>query len=143
MSPLAAAAIAAGELICQFDDGHRRGYLAQLAGDKPQVEAVLLYEVRQGGEGAVLDSRRTGRRPVAAREDAGLLHLIESDGASVRVTTLVECSRSNFAGACTRFAARHAWHFDARALHEAGASFLRQPSGGSTGSCEPWRVDSQ
>lgn len=141
MSALAAAALAAGELICQFDDGHRRSYLAQLAGDRPQVEAVLLYEVREGSDSAVLDSRRTGRRAVAAREDAGRLHLIESDGATVRVTTLMECTRSNAAGACTRFSASHAWHFDTRARQEPDASFRRQPSGAASGSCEPWRVD--
>ena len=141
MNAIAAAAIAAGELICQFDDGHRRGFIAQLAGDKPQVEAVLLYEVRQGSDSNVLDSRRPRRRPVTAREDAGLLHLIEDDGASVRVTTLTECVRSSIVGACTRFAARHAWHFDLRAHHEPDASFRRQPSGAATGSCEPWRVE--
>ena len=123
MSTLAAVVLAAGELICAFD-----------------AEAVMLYEMRSVEEGAVLDSRRPGRRPVAVREEAGRLHLIESEGPSVRVTTLTTCTRGDLLH-CTRYAAQHAWHFDTRAPHEPAASFRRQPSGASAGSCEPWRVD--
>jgi hypothetical protein len=42
MNPLAAAALAAGELICEFDDGYRKGLIAQMAGDTPRVEMVLV-----------------------------------------------------------------------------------------------------
>jgi hypothetical protein len=144
MNALAAAAIASGELICEFTDGYRRSFLAEIAGDPPRVEAVLIYEVRSPGEGAVLDSRRPGRRPVAVREDKGQVHFIQEDGPSVRVTTLTDCTRTKIGRSgetCTRFSARHAWHFDTRAHLEPDESFHRQPSGAASGSCEPWRVD--
>jgi len=131
MNALAAAALAAGELICAIPD-------------RPDAEAVLIYDVRADGPAGVIDSRRVGRRPVAVREDGGGLHLIEDDGQSLRVTTLSECTRTKLRGGvetCTRFAARHAWHFDARARLDPAASLLRQPSGAATGSCEPWRLD--
>jgi hypothetical protein len=123
MSTLAAVLLAAGELICEFEPG-----------------ATLLYEMHSVAEGAVLDSRRPGRRAVAVREEDGQLHLIEDEGPSVRVTTLTTCTRGDFLR-CTRYAARHAWHFDTRAPHEPAASFRRQPSGALAGSCEPWRLD--
>lgn len=123
MSALAAALLAAGELICDF-----------------QADAVMLYELHTLEEGAVLDSRRPGRRTVAVREEDGQLHFIEEEGPSVRVTTLTTCTRGDLLR-CTRYAAQHAWHFDTRAPHEPAASFRRQPSGAIAGSCEPWRVD--
>ncbi len=123
MSALAAAVLAAGELICEFD-----------------TKAVLLYEVRSTAQAAVLDSRRPGRRAVALREEHGQLHLIEDDGPSVRVTTLTECTRTK-GFQCTRYAAQHAWHFDTRAHQEPWASLHRRPSGAASGACEPWRVD--
>ena len=123
MSTLAAVLLAAGELICDF-----------------QADALMLYELHTVDEGAVLDSRRPGRRPVAVREEDGQLHLIEGEGPSVRVTTLTSCTRGDLTR-CTRFAAQHAWHFDTRAQHEPAASLRRQPSGAASGTCEPWRVD--
>jgi hypothetical protein len=65
-------------------------------------------------------------------------------GSSVRVTTLTGCERTKFRDGvetCVRFRARHAWHFDARALIEPDASFERQPSGAPVGACEPWKMD--
>jgi hypothetical protein len=123
MSTLAAMLLAAGELVCDFDAG-----------------AMMLYQVSSTDEASVLDSRRPGRRTVSIREAEGQLHLIEGDGPSVRVTTLTSCTRGDFLR-CTRYAAQHAWHFDARARHEPSASLRRQPSGAAGGSCEPWRVD--
>ncbi len=123
MSTLAAALLAAGELICDFN-----------------AEAVLLYEIHSAEEGAVIDSRRPGRRPVALREEQGQLHFIEGEGPSVRVTTLTACTRGDLLR-CTRFSAQHAWHFDNRAAHEPAASLRRQPSGAASGTCEPWRLD--
>jgi hypothetical protein len=131
MNALAVAAIAAGELICAIPD-------------RPNAEAVLIYDVRADGPPGVIDSRRVGRRPVAIRADDGGLHLIEDDGQSVRVTTLTECTRTKLRGTaetCTRFAAQHAWHFDPLARRDPAASLVRQPSGAASGSCEPWRVD--
>ena len=123
MSTLAALLLAAGELVCDFEAG-----------------TLMLYEVRSAEEASVLDSRRPGRRPVAIREADGQLHLIEGAGPSVRVTTLTSCTRGDFLR-CTRYAAQHAWHFDTAVYREPAASFQRQPSGGSSGNCEPWRVD--
>lgn len=123
MSTLAALLVAAGELVCDFD-----------------ARRLMLYEVRSADEASVLDSRRAGRHPVAIREAEGRLHLIEGDGPSVRVTTLTSCTRGDFLR-CTRYAAQHAWHFDTAAYREPAASFQRQPSGGASGTCEPWRVD--
>ncbi|HYD57041.1 MAG TPA: hypothetical protein VEB41_09055 [Burkholderiales bacterium] len=129
MNALAAAAISAGELICEFDDGYRKSLLAALAGDPPRVESVLLYDLARA---RVLDSRRSGRKAILVRQDGAGVHFIEEDGPSFRVTSLTACTRGPDE-ACTRFAARHAWHFD-RQAQEA-------PAGGAAGSCEPWRVD--
>lgn len=129
MNALAAAALAAGQLICEFDDGYRKSLIAAIAGDPPRVEAVLLYDLVAG---EVLDSRRAGRKAVTIRSTPEGVHLVESDGPSVRVTTLTECARGE-PETCTRFAARHAWHFDV-ALRE-------PPDGAASGTCERWRVD--
>lgn len=131
MNGLAAAVLAAGELICEIPD-------------RPTREAILIYDVRAGEQAGVIDSRRAGRRPVLVREDDGMLHLIEDEGPSVRVTTLTSCARSKRRGAvetCTRFTAQHAWHFDPIARLAPAAAFHRQPAGAATGYCEPWRVD--
>jgi hypothetical protein len=129
MNPLAAAALAAGELVCDF--GAARG-------------EVLIYEALTEGSAQVLSLARPGRKPVQVRITPGHVHLIEPERSSVRVTTLTACTRTRTrAGAlqCTQFAARHAWHFDTSALIDADASFRRQPSGASYGVCEPWNLD--
>ena len=144
MNGLAAAALAAGELVCEFDDGYRKGLLAEIAGDPPRTELLLLYDFPQAGAARVLASNKPGRRPVLVREGKEGLHFIEPDGASVRVTSLTACSRTKVRGGeeiCTRFAARHAWHFDSTALLDPDASLKRQPSGAAAGRCEPWRTD--
>jgi hypothetical protein len=123
MSTLAAMLLAAGELVCDFDAG-----------------TMMLYEVSSADRASVLDSRRPGRRTVSIREAEGQLHLIEGDGPSVRVTTLTSCTRGDFLR-CTRYAAQHAWHFDAAAFREPAASFQRRPSGSASGRCEPWRIE--
>ena len=144
MSGLAAAALAAGELVCEFDDGYRKSLLAGIAGEPPRTELLLIYDFPQAGSARVLASNKPGRRPVLLREGRDGVHFIERDGASVRVTSLTGCSRTQMRGGeeiCTRFAARHAWHFDTSALRDADASFKRQPSGAAAGRCEPWRTD--
>ena len=144
MNALAAAALAAGELICEFDDAHRRSVLAGMAGDAPRSELVLVYEALRARSAEVLSTRHPGRRPVLVRAGAASLHLIQSVGPSVRVTTLTECLRTQSRGdgeVCTRFAAVHAWHFDATVYSDPDAAFARLPSGAATGSCEPWRID--
>ena len=144
MNGLAAAALAAGELICEFSDGYRKSLLAEIAGDAPRTELLLIYDF-QGAEAArVLASNKPGRRPILVREGYDGVHFIQRDGASVRVTTLTACTRVKARDGqeiCTRFAARHAWHLDTTAHLDADGSFRRQPPGAATGTCEPWRID--
>jgi hypothetical protein len=144
MSGLAAAVLAAGELICEFTDGYRKSLLAEIAGDPPRTEVVMVYEAVTKDSAQVLSTKRPGRRPVAVRSSGQHVHFIQAEGPSVRVTTLTECTRTRWTGdgdLCTRFSARHAWHFDHTAHFDADAAFVRLPSGGATGSCEPWKVD--
>jgi len=144
MNALLATALAAGELICEFSDGYRKSYLAELSGDVPRPEMFFVYEDVKGESARVVASRRAGRKPVQVRSEGEYIHLIQEDGPTVRVTTLTECTRSKWkdgAEVCTRFAARHAWHFDTAARQDPDASFRRQPTGAATGSCEPWRLD--
>jgi hypothetical protein len=144
MNELAAAALAAGELICEFSDGYRKSLLAQLAGEAPRTETLLVYESLKGHSAEVLSSRKPGRARVAVREGTRYVHFIQDEGPSVRVTTLTGCTRvrwKNGEELCTRFTARHAWHFDRSAHLDPDGSFSRQPSGAATGVCEPWRVD--
>jgi hypothetical protein len=144
LSPLAAAALAAGELICEFNDGYRRSVIAEMAGDTPRVEMVLVYEALREDSAEVLSTRRPGRRAVKVRAAGEQLHLIEQDGPSVRVTTLTECTRTTWRDGvevCNRFSARHAWHFDSSAALDPAGAAARLPSGAATGSCEPWKVE--
>ena len=144
MNPLAAAALAAGELICEFNDGYRKSLLAELAGDAPRVELLLVYESLREDSAEVLSSRRPGRRPVKVRAAGEQLHLIEQDGPSVRVTTLTACTRTKErpeGEICTRFEARYAWHFDSSVAVDPEAAAARLPSGAATGSCEPWKIE--
>jgi hypothetical protein len=144
MTPLAAAALAAGELICEFSDGYRKSLLADIAGDAPRTELVLVYEAIKPVSAEVLSTRKPGRHAVEIRATENRVHLIQSDGPTVRVTTLTGCLREKLPGdeeTCTRFSARHAWHFDTSARLAPDASFAKQPSGAATGVCEPWKVD--
>ncbi len=144
MNALLATALAAGELICEFSDGYRKSYLAELAGDPPRQETLLVYEAVTPRTAEVIANRKPGRKPVQVRSDGEYIHLIQADGPSVHVTTLTGCTRTKLRGGeevCTRFSARYAWHFDTSARFEADESFKRQPTGAATGSCEPWRID--
>ena len=144
MNPLAAAALAAGELICEFNDGYRKSLLAKLTGDTPRTEMVLVYEALKPDSAEVLSTRRPGRRAVTVRATGDQLHLIEQDGPSVRVTTLTACTRTKLKAegeVCTRWDARHAWHFDSSARFDPDGAAARLPSGAATGSCEPWKME--
>jgi hypothetical protein len=144
MTPLAAAALAAGELICEFSDGYRKSLLADIAGDAPTTELVLVYEALTPATAEVLSTRKPGRRAVAVRATERYVHLIQDDGPTVRVTTLTGCLREKLPGdpeTCTRFSARHAWHFDTSARIAPDASYAKQPAGAATGVCEPWKID--
>jgi len=144
MNALAAAALAAGELMCEFHDGYRKSLIAELSGDAPRVEMMLFYEALREDSAEVLSTRRPGRRTVRVRAAGEQLHLIEHDGPSVRVTTLTECTRTKLRAdgeVCTRFNARHAWHFDSTTHLDPEAAAARLPSGAATGNCEPWRIE--
>jgi hypothetical protein len=144
VSSLAAAVLAAGELICEFTDGYRKSLLAEIAGDPPRTEVVMVYEAVTKDSAQVLSTKRPGRRPVSVRATELHVHFIQAEGPSVRVTTLTGCTRQRSRAdgdICTRFSARHAWHFDHTAHFDADGAFSRLPSGGATGSCEPWKVD--
>ncbi len=144
MNPLAAAALAAGELICEFSDGYRKSLLADLAGDAPRTELVLVYEALTPNGAQVLSTRRPGRRAVDVRATENYVHLIQSEGPTVHVTTLTACTRTKWRDGeelCTRFSATHAWHFDAATQRAPDAAYARLPSGSARGFCEPWRLD--
>jgi len=137
-------ALTQGDLICEFREGWRRSLIADLVGEPDPVALLLVYENVSAPHTAVLSSRTPGRKPVSVHEGEGRMHFIEQVGASVRVTTLTGCERTKWKDGvetCVRFTARHAWHFDRLALRDPDASFERQPSGASVGSCEPWKVD--
>jgi hypothetical protein len=130
VNALAAAAIAAGELVCEFSDAHR--------------SSLLVYEAVRADRAEVLSTQKPGRRAVEVHATGERLHLVDRDGRSVRMTTLTGCARTHpLLGEerCTRFEARHAWHFDATAHLDPDAAYERLPSGSAAGSCEPWRVE--
>lgn len=144
MNELAAAVLAAGELVCEFQHGFRRSVIAELAGARGGSDLMLVYEALEPNSARVLSSERPGRREVRVLATDRAVHLVEPAGPSVRVTTLTGCQRTKWkqgAQTCVRFAARYAWHFDTLALKDPDASFARQPSGASTGHCEPWSLD--
>jgi hypothetical protein len=137
-------ALTQGDLICEFHEGWRRSLIADLVGEPDPVALLLVYEGVTPAQAAVLSSKTPGRKPVAVRATAEHVHFIERVGPSVRVTTLTGCARSkwkNGVETCVRFPARHAWHFDRRALRAPDLAFDGQPSGASVGACEPWNID--
>ena len=137
-------ALAVGDLICEFDHGYRRSLVADLLGEPPSTDLLLVYEAVQPQSAQVLSTRTPGRRPVQVRATSKALHFIERVGPSVRVTTLTACERSKHKKGkqtCVRYSAQHAWHFDALAASDPDRAFERLPSGASKGRCEPWLVD--
>jgi hypothetical protein len=137
-------ALTQGDLICEFREGWRRSLIADLIGEPDPVALLLVYERVTPEHAAVLSSKTPGRKPIAVRATAEHVHFIERVGPSVRVTTLTGCAGTKWKDGvetCVRFPARHAWHFDSRALLEPDAAFARQPSGASVGACEPWTLD--
>ena len=137
-------ALEAGDLICEFRDGFRSSLLADLSTDPPAASLMLVYESVTANSAQVMSSGRSGKRPVHVRAIGEVVHLIEPEGPSVRVTTLTECKDwkwKNGAETCVRFAARHAWHFDWRAYLGPDLPRARVPSGAAVGVCEPWDSD--
>jgi hypothetical protein len=137
-------ALESGDLICEFDHGERRSLIADLVGPAQAADLLLVYESVGAEAAQVLSSAAPGRRPVLVRSTGKAVHFIERVGPSVRVTTLTRCEQrkwKNGVQACVRFAARHAWHFDALAAADPDGAFERLPDGASAGRCEPWQVD--
>lgn len=137
-------ALAVGDLICEFGPAFRRSLLADLVGEPPSSELLLVYEAVRPESAQVLSTRAPGRRPVVVRATPAAVHFIERLGPSVRVTTLTGCERrkwKNGGQTCVRYAAQHAWHFDAQAAADPDLAFERLPSGASKGRCEPWSVE--
>ncbi len=136
-------ALEAGELICEFREGFRHSLIAELTGERSS-DLLLVYEAVKADSAEVISSASPGRKPVRVRATDKAVHLIHFAGPSVRVTTLTSCRKWRWKGGvetCVRFAARHAWHFDALALKDPDETFAKLPSGASTGACEPWRID--
>lgn len=137
-------ALSVGDLICEFDHGYRRSLVADLLGDPPTADLLLVYEAVQPDSAQVLSTRVPGRRPVVVRATGKAVHFIERVGPSVRVTTLTGCERTKRkkgVRTCVRYSAQHAWHFDALVAADPDRAFERLPSGASRGRCEPWLVD--
>ena len=143
MNALAASVLAAGELICEFQDGYQRSLLADLAGE-PRRTMMLVYEKISPETAEVISTRAPGRKTVRVHTEGKAVHFVQDAGPSVMVTTLTRCERykrKNGERTCVRFTARHAWHFDSLADRNPDLSFERQPTGASPGTCEPWRLD--
>lgn len=137
-------ALRAGELICEFKAGYKRSVIADLLGDVPMVEQMIVYEAVNEDSAMAVSTRAPGRKPVLVRTTGKAVHLIQPQGPSVLVTTLTRCERTKWRKGeqvCVRFTASHAWHFDLLALHKPDDSFARLPSGSMKGVCEPWHVD--
>jgi len=144
VNELAAAVLAAGELICEFQHGFKRSVIADLVGAPRNTDLMLVYEALAPESAQVVSSERPGRHEVRVRASATGVHLIEPAGESVRVTTLTGCEKWKWKHGeqtCARFAARYAWHFDTRALRDPDRALAAQPSGTSIGRCEPWKID--
>lgn len=137
-------ALTVGDLICEFGRDGGRSLVAELAGGPQASDLLLVYEAVTPDSAHVLSSEAPGRRPVLVRATAKAVHFIERLGPSVRVTTLTGCEHRRLRGGvrtCVRYAARHAWHFDVRALADPDRAFAELPSGAARGQCEPWQVD--
>ena len=134
-------ALDARDLICEFRNPFERDLFANLGDDPPPANLMLVYEGVTESSAKVIASGRVGRRPVLIRSVGDTVHLIESDGPSVRVTTLIECKDTRVkdgVDTCVRFSARHAWHFDVAGTLGPDPARLRVPAGASVGVCEAW-----
>jgi hypothetical protein len=137
-------ALDAGDLICEFPNPFQRDLIADLRDDVPRTGLMLIYESVTADSARVISSGRVGRRAVQIRAIGDVVHLIEPDGPSVRVTTLTECKDWRWregVETCVRFGARHAWHFDVSGTLGPDLGRVRVPGGASAGVCEAWSTD--
>jgi hypothetical protein len=144
MNILLASVLAAGELVCDFPGPYRQSVIAGLADEAPRNGQMIVYEAVAPASALAISSLQPGRRAVQVEATNKAVHFIQPEGASARVTTLTGCERwrtKKGEDVCVRFAARHAWHFDATVYSDPDAAFAGLPAGAATGSCEPWQVD--
>jgi len=144
MNLLIASVLAAGELVCDFPGPYRRSVIANLAHEAPRNGQMIVYEAIAPDSARAISSAQPGRRAVRVEATGQAVHFIQPEGASTRVTTLTSCERwrtKKGLDVCVRFAARHAWHFDAAVYSDPDAAFANLPPGAGAGSCEPWQID--
>ena len=137
-------ALEARDLICEFRNPFQRDLIADLRDELPPANLMLVYESVTASSAHVISSGRVGRRAVQIRAIGDVLHFIEPDGPSVRVTTLTECKDWKWKDGvetCVRFGARHAWHFDVAGTLGPDPDRVRVPGGASVGVCEAWSAD--
>ena len=137
-------ALDARDLVCEFRNPYQRELFADLLNEPPRANLMLVYEAVTENSANVIASGRVGKRPVLIRSIGETVHLIETDGPSVRVTTLTECKDTRVkdgVDTCVRFAARHAWHFDIAGTLGPDLSRVKVPSGASVGVCEAWSTE--
>lgn len=137
-------ALDARDLVCEFRNPYQRELFADLLNEPPRANLMLVYEAVTENSANVIASGRVGKRPVLIRSIGETVHLIETDGPSVRVTTLTECKDTRVkdgVDTCVRFAARHAWHFDVAGTLGPDLSRVKVPSGASVGVCEAWSTE--
>ena len=144
MNFLAASILAAGELLCEFNDGYRPGVVADLVALQPRGRQMRFYGSLGTDAAHVVSTAAQGRKAVQILATDRAVHLIQPEGPSVRVTVLTGCLKTGWRQGketCLRFAARHAWHFDTLIFSDPDASFQRIASNASPGACEPWKTD--
>ncbi|OGA18717.1 MAG: hypothetical protein A3I63_06980 [Betaproteobacteria bacterium RIFCSPLOWO2_02_FULL_66_14] len=137
-------ALDAGDLICEIRHPYRREVFAALEPQRPAADLMLVYEGVDRDSSRVVSTQRPGRHPIEVRATANAVHFIEPVGSSLRHTALTRCLQTKWKGGyevCTRFAARHAWHFDTGAYADPDATLARLAGSVSRGVCEPWKVD--
>jgi hypothetical protein len=137
-------ALGAGDLICEFRNPLQHDLLAGLRYEPPRANLMLVYERVAAESAQVISSGRVGKRPIVVRAANDMLHFIERDGPSVRVTALTECKDTRWKDGvetCVRFSARHAWHFDTHGTLGPDPARVRLPAGASVGVCEAWNAD--
>ncbi len=139
----------ARDLICELraPTAGRTG----IQGNAPRNIMLVIEEVATDSPSARLVSSATvgARRVKVYSGDTGV-HFVEDVESSVKVTTLMSCTRWNetrrsdknpTGRQCTRYDAVNRWHFDTSVHRNADQAFLRLSANSYTGWCEPWRME--
>ena len=123
-------------------------------GTAPRSIMVVIENVAADSPSARLVSSATvGARQVRVYPGETGVHFVEDVESSVKVTTLMSCTRwgegrgadrnagEKVARQCTRYDAVNRWHFDTSVHRNADQAFLKLAENSYTGWCEPWRID--